>query len=270
MNIAVVGGDQRFDYLCDLLSLKFDAFRIGDKNGLENSRYYFDTVILPLPFSRDRETINTTDNQIIPLSSVLDHKPKLICGGMLSNNFIAAAGTMNINCLDYFNNEVLTQKNAMLTAEAVLAEAINELPEALLGKKVLICGYGRIGRLLARYLNCIGAQVSVAARRPKAIAQIYTDGYSYLDINRLTGRLSKFDIIFNTVPSLIFDCELITCLDKDTVYFEIASISGIDKSKAEQNGIRIIPAGGLPGKYFPKSAAEYILEVIMPALGRVN
>ena len=52
----------------------------------------------------------------------------------------------------------------MPTAEGAIQLAMEELPITLHGARVLVIGYGRLGRVLADRLAGLKARVSVAAR----------------------------------------------------------------------------------------------------------
>ena len=54
----------------------------------------------------------------------------------------------------------------MPTAEGAIQLAMEELPITLHGARVLVIGYGRLGRVLADRLAGLKARVSVAVCRP--------------------------------------------------------------------------------------------------------
>ena len=53
----------------------------------------------------------------------------------------------------YFENEEVKYKNAILTAEAAIAIAINDYKKSLRDSNCLIIGFGRIGKILADILK---------------------------------------------------------------------------------------------------------------------
>jgi dipicolinate synthase subunit A len=135
------------------------------------------------------------------------------------------------------------------------------------GMKVLIAGYGRIGAILASLLSKSGALVTVAARRDEVLCEANSVGYNVLKIDPLRGVEltdgSCFDVIFNTVPGIIFNSRVLSRLSNSPLYIEIASGSGgIDAVSARDRGIKIISAPSLPGKYAPITAGRYIYETI--------
>ena len=69
--------------------------------------------------------------------------------------------------LDYFHDEFLTAANAAITAEGALLLAMEQLPVTLADTPVLVIGWGRIGQLLSRKLQALGAHVTASARRSR-------------------------------------------------------------------------------------------------------
>ena len=53
--------------------------------------------------------------------------------------------------------------NAVPTAEGAVQLAMEELPITLHGARVLVVGFGRVGKLTAHRFRALGARVSVAA-----------------------------------------------------------------------------------------------------------
>ena len=77
---------------------------------------------------------------------------------------------------DYLKREELAVKNAAVTAEGAVCLAMEELPYTIDQTPVLVIGYGRIGRLLAKKLGALGAKVTVAARSLEARTWAQTEG----------------------------------------------------------------------------------------------
>ena len=88
-------------------------------------------------------------------------------------------------------------------------------------------------------------------------------GYRSLRTNSLAGELDRFDLIFNTVPALIFDADRLQEVKEDCVLLDLASApGGVDMVAAKQIGRRAVCAPGLPGKVAPRSAAAAIRDSI--------
>ena len=68
-----------------------------------------------------------------------------------------------------------------------------------------------------------------------------------------------FDVIFNTVPALIFSRERLEKLEKSTLLIDLASRpGGVDFNAAAELQVKTIWALSLPGRVAPKSAGRKI------------
>ena len=83
---------------------------------------------------------------------------------------------------------------------------MEESPETIFGNKILITGFGRIAKTLAKMLVSMGADVTVCARKKSDIAWAEIFGCRGKDFS-LLDKESDFKIIFNTVPTEIFTKE---------------------------------------------------------------
>ena len=72
-----------------------------------------------------------------------------------------------------------------------------------------------------------------------------------------------YDIIINTIPSLILNREYLSNVRQDALIIDIASTpGGVDRQAAKELGIRSILALSLPGKVAPITSAEFIKETL--------
>ena len=173
------------------------------------------------------------------------------------------------NVYDYSAREDFCLYNAALTAEGAIALAVNESDRSLLGERILVAGYGRIGRALSRRLSAFGADITVAIRSSTATAIAETDGiktcgYPIRDIGR-------YGVIFNTVPAEVITAEDIDSLSADNLIIDLASApGGLDHGLAGERGLRCVMASGLPGKYSPRSAGRIICNTIQNMIKEGN
>ena len=165
---------------------------------------------------------------------------------------------------DYFRRETLTIANAAITAECALRLAAEE--EALAGKRCLVLGFGRIGKLLCHRLQGLGCGVTAAARKPEDLAWIRAYGYEGAALSELKKYLAPADVVFNTVPTMILDRGLLRELSPRCLCVDLASFRGIDADGAQARGIRCLWARGLPGKMAPHKAAEALRDTIYEIL----
>ena len=154
--------------------------------------------------------------------------------------------------------------NAVPTAEGAIEIAIAETPFTIHGSKSLVLGYGKIGKILSKDLYALGAQTYVEARKYADLAMIEGHGYEPLPLDNLKDHIHEFDIIFNTIPSLILNDEILTKVKKDALIIDLASKpGGIDFDAAKSYGLKVIWALSLPGKIAPVSSGAIIKDTIM-------
>ena len=168
---------------------------------------------------------------------------------------------------DYARSEVYKIRNAALTAEA--AEKLLGNEGGVDGKKILILGYGRIGRLTAERLSRAGAEVSLAVRSREARAWVAAEGYGALDTGSLGDKLGEFDILVNTVPAPLLGREELSRTSEDVLLLELASSpGGIDAAAAHELNRRYLRGNGLPARFFPDRAAVIVRDALYETLAR--
>ena len=281
-NIGILGGDLRNLYLSQLLLEDgYNVYTYGlEKSDVINNKSiikcrtieeFFKTsnnIISAIPFSKDEIYINSPlSNCQIKVDDTLKLlKNKTLIAGAINKCIKEEARELNINLIDLMENEKFTILNVIPTVEGAIQIAMENVGFTIHNSNCLVLGYGRIGKLLSKTLKDLGANVSVMARKEKDLSWIKLSGYKDIHINNLSENLTKIDIIFNTIPSLILDMNKLKITKekcKDAVIIELASKPwGIDFKKAEEYNIKVIKAQGLPGKVAPYTAGKYIKEVI--------
>ena len=153
---------------------------------------------------------------------------------------------------------------ARLTAEGAIALLRPET--GLSGAHILLLGYGRIARLLARELQKAGALVTAAARSGEQRAWAEAESIEALPLDALSGALDRFDVIIGTIPAPVLTEPLLALVRKDALLLELASApGGIDAAAAHERGLRSIRAPGLPAKYAPERAAVILRDAVYAA-----
>ena len=160
---------------------------------------------------------------------------------------------------DYFRSESFTLKNASLTAEGALGILLAQ-PWALRGSRVLVCGFGRIGQMLAGMLVPLGAEVTVAARRRESRTMARLAGCGAVSPEQAAEGV--WDAVVNTVPATIFGARSLQKFGSAKL-IELASPPyGFDFQAAQALGKEIVLASGLPGKCAPHAAAQAVKETV--------
>ena len=278
MKYTVIGGDLRNVKLAEAIASDGNQVNLyGFKNAgfeskideIEDLDAAIDDsqiVIGPLPCTNDNETLNTPFHKDkICINEVFKKmkKNQLFIAGRISEKITQMAKAYNVYTIDILEREEMAVLNSIPTAEGAIQIAMEELPITLNGSKTLILGYGRVGKVLARMLSGIGAEVYVEARKYSDLAWLKANGINSVYINDLNNYLCNMDIIFNTVPSRLLDSDRLEMIGRDCLVIDLASKpGGVDFERAKALGIKVIWALSLPGKVAPVTAANYMKQTI--------
>lgn len=279
--ISVIGGDLR--QLTLYQELKKDGFsvllhgfdKLKDVEIADISKIFSsDIIILPMPVTTDGIYINSVySDSPVTLSRLLDEisPSAMVFGGQIKPIFAEKLTEKGIRYFDYLNREELAVKNAVATAEGAISIAVSETPHTVHGSKCLVLGYGRIGKLLAKMLNGLGAKTTVCARKLSDLAMIYGMGLNHIPLGNLKYEISDFDIIFNTVPAMILDYDMLSNVRPDALIIDLASKpGGVDFKFAKSAGVKAIWALSIPGKYSPVTSGKIIKDTIINILNELE
>lgn len=269
--IAVLGGDERQVCLAHLLNAdgievmtwgleKGDApFSVPLDRALEA-----DIIVLPLPACRgERLNLPLTDT-VLEQDELWERlrRNQTILGGM-TGALEKRLSEYSLSISDYYSREEVQVANAVPTAEGAIMRAMEETRHTLQGSRCLVLGYGRIGKILAHRLRCLGAKVTVAARKQSDRAWIEAFDHRAVSIEKLSEGIGEYDLIFNTVPMSVLDASCLRGAKNGCVLMELASLpGGFDADAVKRYGLRLIEERGLPGKVAPESAAKAIRDGI--------
>lgn len=277
--IFVCGGDLRLIKCAEELRKKgyeITLWGAGESDFLKRAEnpekdiYESEIIILPLPITYDNINVNAPlcDN-LLPLELIYKNiNPNaVVFGGMVGDS--VKTGLSENKIYDYARDGEFLVKNAMITAEGAFQLIFSETPVSVCGSELLVAGYGRIGKAVAKAAAAFGARVSVAARKSSDLAWIELNGYVPQEYRELENNIGKFDIIVNTVPHRIFDKRLISKIDKNALYIDLASVpGGCDMNDMQSLGIKAIHALSLPGKIAPFSSGKIIADTIINMLDK--
>ena len=205
-------------------------------------------LLLPVPCRMAREDV----------AEILARLPRdvMVLGGALNRPELA-----DYRCQDLLADPMYLSKNAMITAHCALRLVEQTLPVIWEGCPVLILGWGRVGKCLGSVLKKLGAEVSIAARKPEDLAMIAALGCDGRSIMGLDCILRRYRVIFNTVPASVLKQGQRELCREDCVFVELASSPGIE-------GAGIIDGRGLPGKMAPESSGKLIARLVMRLCAR--
>ncbi len=275
---TVIGGDLRNIKLANFLIndgykvnlIGFDKadseFDVELSRDIKDAIDESDIIIGPLPCSNNGEVINTPFNSYdIYINDVfkLMSKNQLFVAGFINEKIENLAKVYNIYTVDILEREEMAVLNAIPTAEGAIQIAMEETPLTIHSSNSLVLGYGRVGKILSKMLNGIGANVYVEARKYSDIALIKSFTYKPVSLNELSEVLGSMDIIFNTIPHVILIEDLLKKIRNSCLIIDLASKpGGIDFDKARELGLKVIWALSLPGKVAPLTAAKFIKETV--------
>ena len=279
MKFAIIGGDLRNVRLAAMLEAEgheiscfaLDEAPVGEMKSCAlsacNAVKDADCVILPLPVLNMRGGLNA------PLSAftydageIIRALPKsaVICGGKPGDMILKIAEQSGLDFVDYFEREELAALNALATAEGAISILLRNSPITIWDSRILIVGFGRIGKMLASRLKALGAHVSVSARKAGDMAYIRALGCEALDTRIMSAELSRFDTVINTVPARVLGADRLKFLSKDVLCMDLASRpGGIDFEAARELDINTIWALGLPAETAPVTAGKIIKETVL-------
>ncbi len=276
--ILVVGGDLRQMTLAKLFREKNKVFCLGleqfnhsdeTKSSIEQlilQGVRPDYIILPMPVSIDNQTVNTpfSSKQML-LDDVLSlaHDKTIVYGGKISPSVKQRIEDKKLWYFDYLEREEFAILNAIPTAEGAIQIAMEEIATTIYDTKCLIVGYGRISKVLAKYLHVMGADVTVSARKYEDLAWIKVNGFKAVHTNDIIKVIGEQQIVFNTVPATVLNENVLLTAPNECLMIDLASKpGGIDFEVANKLGIKTIWALSLPGKVAPITAGKIIFNTI--------
>lgn len=277
---AIIGGDLRIIKLAEMLANEENEIYVY---GLENAEdiknkpniiqcdsikkaiQNVEIVIGPIPFSSNGNTINApfSDKEITIREMMHVINAKVLIAGGITPEVYGMANDEYIEIIDIMKREELAVLNTIATAEGTIQIAIENTNKILHGSEVLILGFGRIGKVLARKLAGLAVKVTCAARKDEDLAWIQAYGHKATNINAIGENLSEYDIIINTVPHMILTEDRLQYVKNDCLLIDLASNpGGIDKKAVKDKKLKFVWALSLPGKVAPTTSAEFIKDTI--------
>ena len=249
---AVIGTDARLAAAGRALA------RAGFAVGGPEQTALADYILLPLPLDESRT----------PLAELLRAaKPgALALGGKLSAQARQIAAEAGVELVDYFARKELILCNAIPTAEGCIGILMAERTRTLWNSAILLAGFGPVGQALGVRLAALGAQVTVAARRPVQRALAESFSLRAVDLARLEQAAPALDTVVNTIPAPVLEAVL-AALRPGSLIVDLASKpGGTDFAAARRLGHRAIHALSLPAACAPETAGEALARTVCEIL----
>jgi len=233
-----------------------------DSVSIEDARPAHITV-LPIPIAeRDGKIPTPISNETLPLEQAAHLLSGTTWGGEPGAALGAVLQRGGVTMINPNDIESYAIANAHLSAEGAIVSALVRYPGTIQGARVLIVGYGRIARVLARLLDVWGANVIICARNPDARAWAQADGHLAHNMDELKRESSACDILFQTAPVMLVDSGIIGGMKRDALISDLTR-GGVDIEAAESLGLTAWRDSGIPGKYAPAAAAKILYELII-------
>lgn len=269
MEFWVLGGDRRNYWAARHLQASGHTVRCFGVPDAQDTPlpFYIERLVLPFP---SFQGALVRGHSAVPMEEVLQHvdADSTVYGGLFGA-WREALEHHGAEVRDFYGTEPMTTANAIPTAEGAIQLAMDYAPITLHGANVLVIGFGRIGKILARKLHGLSACVTVAARKPTDLALAEAMGLQ----TDLTGRylhgLAQYAFIFNTVPATVLTDEQLDLLGADCLLMELASLpGGFSQAYCNKRKINYLFAPGLPGRCAPKSAGAIYAQNILDDIRR--
>ena len=234
-NFTVIGGDLRISTLAKLLAEDGNnVFVYGMENAnfieentkiikcksVEEAVKSSNIIIGSIPFSKSKnEMYAIFSEEHIQIDELIkgDNSKKIFIAGSISEDSKEILEKNYMEVVDIMEYEQLAILNTIATAEGAIEVAIKNTDTILHGKNVLILGFGRVAKIVAKKFQGLSANITCAARKPSDFAWITALGYNLIDINTIETEFWDFDIVINTVPKIIVDKDRMKYMKKNVL-----------------------------------------------------
>ncbi|MFZ5592031.1 MAG: dipicolinate synthase subunit DpsA [Bacillota bacterium] len=278
IGVAMLGGDQRnllvMQRLVELgATVKVvglpvpESDRVVVYEDIEHALQGVRALLLPVPGTDEEGKLHAVYAKD-PLYLKPQHLAQLKPGtpvlvGVAKSYLRKMAERYKLALLEVMEIDEVAILNSIPSAEGAILLAMQNMPITIHGSQCVVTGFGRTAMTLARMLKALGAHTTVVARNPAQRARAWEIGHQVADLGQLPAVLGRADFVFNTIPALVLNRDVLQSMKPGTLIVDLASSpGGTDLSCAESLGIKAILAPGLPGRYSPRTAGEILADVI--------
>ncbi len=283
VSLAVIGGDDREIFLIPELQ-RLGAHVVGlglEKSPLGNSIEHVksfkdlmgkaDVLLFPMFGTDERGLVKAkySNSPIILNNDVLESIPfgVPVFIGWARPALKIAAENLNIQLIEIGNRDDVAILNSIPSAEGAIQMAMEATNITIHSSNSFVLGLGRCGITLLNILKGLGAKVTVAARKSADLARIFEMGVEAITYDTLREEIGRAEIVFNTVPALILNRNVLEYMSREAVIIDLASIpGGTDFEYAQILGIKAQLAPGLPGIVAPKTAGRILAKIYPPII----
>ena len=277
-DIAIIGGDMRQVYMIPMFrqknlsvityGLTYPMMKDICSQGKTMKETIKSSMVLvsSIPFSKDGIVIPSLTS---PFDMTTDcffdaTLPKqMLFAGMISPTIRNHCSEHQVSYYDFMEDDCIAIANGIATAEGAIMEAISKSSGNLHKSQCLVLGFGKCAKTLAMKLKGLDAFVTIGARKASDLALSNALGFETITLNCLNEILPSYDYIFNSIPALILDNDLLCNISKETIIIDIASSpGGLNYKKAKELNLNANLCLGIPGKISPKASAQILSEKV--------
>lgn len=283
-HIAIIGGDARqLEVIRKLIELDAKISLIGfdqldegfvgaTKVQMDNIDFkVVDAIVLPVSgttLEGEVETIFSNEKIVLKKDHLRETPEHCTIYSGISNNYLKNTITDSKRRLvELFERDDVAIYNSIPTMEGTIMMVIQNTDITIHRSNVIILGFGRVGKTVARAFHGLGANVKVAALESDLLARIYEMGLEPIDLPSLINEVQHTDVCINTIPAKVLTANILSQMPTRSLIIDLASKpGGTDFRYAEKRGIKAILAPGLPGIVAPKTAGKIIANVLSKLL----
>lgn len=266
--ISLIGGDKRQHYIGSYFHNKgYQVYSFSNSAGfniccsLDEIINKSNVIVLPMPVTGKPGFINTCSDIPLLCESLMEKLTPnhIIFGGCFPENMITFFNLNKIVYFDFIKDAKIAYLNSIATAEGAIMEAIKESSINIHDSRILITGFGKCAKALSSRLHALNGHITIAARNENDLSCARIYGYETINISEISSSAKRYDYIFNTVPALVINKEIICELKKECIIIDIASYpGGVDFNEARYHNIKALLKLSIPGRVSPASSG-YIL-----------
>lgn len=267
-NVLFIGGDERQLYCAKkLLEKGYEISIYGfDKYSQPNDLFMnfkvlkiavilADVVVFPTPFLYSEYLYMPYSDEKIKAEEIIKYldSTKIVFGSAFGEQIKKKFEKAQVEYFDFLDDEPLAVLNAELTAQGAVNIICNKLKSSLCENKILILGYGRISKNLVRILLSFRAKITVGARKKSDLTWAKIHGTQAKEIKNID--YSEYNIVINTIPANVLSNKIIE-ENNSALFLDLAP-------QVNVNAPNYLAAKALPGKFAPKTAGNYLAEIIL-------
>lgn len=263
--IGVVMLDERQESCANYLErFGFKVRRIRNQSELEDV-IEMNALVLPVRGVNEKEQIVFPDGTMLDFRMM---KKLASCGYpdilVFSGTNNAIINSWNLPVVYLMTLESVIEANAQLTAQGVLTEILKRSKRRIQDLKIDVVGYGHCGRWIVDYLLALEVPVRLIRRNidnPKHSNEMSLEEWQKTSI--------LGDIVINTAPALVINETMISSIENNPFFIDIASKpGGMDYDASAKKGLEVFVAPPLPSVYTPVSAGEILANAIKEEMNK--